>query len=65
MNDNLKINDSDIATIEMLHDFILDSGELSLSHPMLKRSRNLTARMYKILSHNIIENTETLKLELK
>lgn len=41
------IVDSDIATIEALHDLLLDTHGYSLDFITLKRARELTAKMYK------------------
>ena len=43
----MKILDSDIATVEALHDLLLDKHNYSLEHKTLERARKLTARMYK------------------
>jgi len=45
----MDIVDSDIATIEVLHDLLLDAHGYSLSFCALKRARKLTAKMYKAL----------------
>jgi hypothetical protein len=42
----LKFYDSDIATIEALHDCLLDLHGLSLDSKTLTRARELTLRMY-------------------
>jgi len=44
---SIKITDSDIATIEVLHDHL--SENYKLDHWMLKQARELTARMTKAL----------------
>jgi hypothetical protein len=49
VSESLKIKDYDIATIEHLHDCLLGRKGYSLNHPMLKRSRELTAKLYKIV----------------
>ena len=41
------IEDRDIATIEALHDLLLDAHGYSLDFITLKRARELTAKMYK------------------
>jgi hypothetical protein len=50
--DSENIKDSDIATIEALHDLLLDGEGYPLNHPTLKRGRELTAKLYKILGYN-------------
>jgi hypothetical protein len=47
---NLEIKDRDIATIEALHDTLLDKKVLGLNATSMKESRALTQRMYKALS---------------
>lgn len=42
----MKIEDKDIATIEALHDMLLDKHKVPLDHPTMKKSRELTAKMY-------------------
>ncbi len=49
---DVNIVDSDIATIEALHDLLLDGERYPLNHPTLKRGRELTAKLYKILGYN-------------
>jgi hypothetical protein len=44
---SVDIVDSDIATIEALHDLLSDAHGYSLDFITLKRSRELTAKMYK------------------
>jgi hypothetical protein len=44
---SVDIVDSDIATIEALHDLLLDAHGYSLDFITLKRARELTAKMYK------------------
>jgi hypothetical protein len=44
---SVNIVDSDIATIEALHDLLLDAHGYSLDFITLKRARELTAKMYK------------------
>ena len=44
---SVDIVDSDIATIEALHDLLLDAHGYSLDFVTLKRARELTAKMYK------------------
>ena len=46
---SIEIQDSDIATIEALHDLLLDAHGYSLDFITLKRARELTAKMYKAL----------------
>ncbi len=46
---NLEIKDRDIATIEALHDTLLDEKVLGLNARSMKESRALTQRMYKAL----------------
>ena len=43
----VEIEDRDIATIEALHDLLLDTHGYSLDFITLKRARELTAKMYK------------------
>ena len=43
---SVDIVDSDIATIEALHDLLLDAHGYSLGSITLKRARELTAKMY-------------------
>ena len=47
---NFEIKDRDIATIEALHDTLLDEKVLGLNSRSMKESRALTQRMYKALS---------------
>ena len=47
---NLEIKERDIATIEALHDTLLDEKVLGLNARSMKESRALTRRMYKALS---------------
>ena len=44
---SVEIVDRDIATIEALHDLLLDTHGYSLDFITLKRARELTAKMYK------------------
>ena len=46
---DVNIIDSDIATIEALHDLLLDAHGYSLDFRTLKKARELTAKMYKAL----------------
>lgn len=46
---DVNIVDSDIATVEALHDLLLDAHGYSLDFVTLKRARELTAKMYKAL----------------
>lgn len=50
-NKDLQIKDSDIATIEAMHDLILDNTRFNLEFSTLKKSRLLTKKM-----HSIIDN---------
>lgn len=43
------IVDRDIATVEVLHDLLLEAHGYSLSFWALERARKLTAKMYKAL----------------
>jgi hypothetical protein len=43
------IIDSDIATIEALHDLLIDKHGYSIDHKTLKNARLLTEKMYKAL----------------
>ena len=45
----IEIQDSDIATIEALHDLLLDTHGYWVDFIALKRARELTAKMYKAL----------------
>jgi len=45
----MKINDKDIATIEMLHDRLLEEEIYDLNSDLLKNARKLTQKMYKEL----------------
>jgi hypothetical protein len=47
---NLEIKDRDIATIEAMHDTLLDEKVLGLNARSMKESRDLTQRMYEALS---------------
>jgi len=47
----VQINDSDIATVEALHDLLLDAHGYSRNHPTLKRARLLTQKMYMAFKH--------------
>lgn len=46
---DINISHSDIATIEALHDLVLDKLKLDINHPTLKKSRELTKKMYSSL----------------
>lgn len=46
---DVNIVDSDIATIEALHDLLLDAHGYSLDFRTLKKARELTNKMYKAL----------------
>ena len=46
---SVDIIDSDIATIEALHDLLLDAHGYQLDFITLKRARELTAKMYAAL----------------
>ena len=46
---SVEIQDRDIATIEALHDLLLDAHGYSLDFRTLKKARELTAKMYKAL----------------
>lgn len=46
----ITITDKDIATIEKLHDALLEIEAYGLNHPMMKASRDLTSRMYNALN---------------
>lgn len=45
----MKIEDKDIATVEALHDLLLDKHGYELSFITLKRARELTKKMYAII----------------
>lgn len=45
---SIVIEDRDIATIESLHDYLLDQG-VDINEPILVKSRELTQRMYRSL----------------
>jgi hypothetical protein len=49
ISESLKIEDYDIATVEHLHDCLIEKEGYSLNHPLLKRSRELTAKLHKIV----------------
>ena len=52
---DVNIVDSDIATIEALHDLLVDAHGYSLDFVPLKRARELTAKMYsEILGKSLI-----------
>ena len=44
-----EIEDIDIATVEALHDLLLDAHGYSLDFTLLKNARRLTEKMYKLL----------------
>jgi len=46
---SVSIVDSDIATIEALHDLLLDAHGYQIDFITLKRARELTAKMYTAL----------------
>ena len=46
---SVQMADSDIATIEALHDLLLDAHGYSLDFITLKKARELTAKIYKAL----------------
>ncbi len=46
---SIEIQDSDIATIEALHDLLFDTHGYWVDFIALKRARELTAKMYKAL----------------
>lgn len=46
---SVDILDSDIATVEALHDLLLDAHGYQLDFITLKRARELTAKMYSAL----------------
>ena len=52
---SVDISDSDIATIEALHDLLLDVHGYSLDFVTLKRARELTAKMYNALKKHYDE----------
>ncbi len=49
---NVLIEDSDIATIEALHDLLVDKHGYSLDYITLKRARELTNKMYSAFKVN-------------
>ena len=49
----VEISDSDIASIEKLHDVLLTNHSYSLDSIMLKNVRTLVDKMYKALYTNI------------
>lgn len=51
----VEIEDKDIATIEALHDLLLDNHAYSKDHYALKRSRKLTKKMYDMFESNKLE----------
>ena len=52
---DVNIVDSDIATIEALHDLLLDAHGYSLDFRTLKKARELTAKMYKALYQHYVQ----------
>ena len=50
--DDITILDSDIAIIEALHDLLLDREGYPLKHPTLRRSRELTGKLHRIIDAN-------------
>lgn len=44
-----KLKDSDIATVEAMHDVLFDKHGYCTDDMILKRSRELTSKMYSIL----------------
>ena len=54
---DVNIVDSDIATIEALHDLLLDAHGYSLDFVTLKRARELTAKMYKAIYQHYAQRT--------
>lgn len=44
----VEIADSDIATVEALHDLLIDEHGYKASHPTLVKARQLTHKMYGI-----------------
>jgi hypothetical protein len=52
----MEIKDFDIATIEHLHDLLLEKG-VSLENSVLVRSRELTQKMYNEISNKCIDPT--------
>ena len=59
-NKDLQIKDSDIATIEAMHDLLLDKHDYVLSFITLQKARELTKKMYSIIDfqkhHSTITN---------
>ena len=50
---SIEITDRDIATIEALHDSLLDRGIFDLNKKPMKLSRELTKRMYAALGYDV------------
>jgi len=48
MEKDLKITDLDIATVEALHDILVDHHGHTLGFPLLKRARVLITKLYKL-----------------
>jgi len=51
----VEIKDKDIATIEALHDLLLDKHGYDLNHVTLKRARKLSFKMYSAMGYNVTE----------
>src|SRR5690606_33195873 len=53
---SVEIEDRDIATIEALHDLLLDAHGYSLDFIRLKRARELTAKMNKAFDQYYVQH---------
>ena len=56
VTNNYNVIDSDIGTIEVLHDLLLDVHGYELDSIILKRARELTAKMYESLYNKQVMN---------
>ena len=56
VTNNYNVIDSDIGTIEVLHDLLLDAHGYELDSIILKRARELTAKMYESLYNKQVMN---------
>lgn len=52
----MKILDKDIATVEALHDMMIDNYGVSIDHPTLVKSRALTSKMYASMGYTRVRN---------
>lgn len=49
VENKMQIKDSDIATVEALHDLLYDNHGYKLDHYTLTKARELTSKMYKAI----------------